>query len=493
LNQINITRIVLSIIFIHTLLSDANAQSRYLPLERGLYLQYEYLLLMEPEQALFIMNQPYEFNKLDQVEHRYLSKKTHSLLSETVQSEEGLSILVQPGYALSKNNKTISYPSADIGGYFKVGNIIGVSKLYASKHLAQDPDYHGDIREWVSAYMYDAYLRFKPYSKLAVFLGRTSRNYGIPNEYSLFLSNNPYPYDHFGLSVGGDVLKFSWYHGRLNDMLGYDDDGLVIPIGEKKLVQRYMAYQRLDWKINATTQISFSEATLYGGPGQSMVSSYLNPLNFYYLSQRNQQIQMNGAWQINFFCYRPRKWAWYTDFYIDDFIINNDEGVNDRARYPDRLAIMSKISFPNIIVSPTLSTVRYVRIWNETYVTFRNYENWTYYNKGLGFPDRSYEGFRYEITYFGAKKYQLSSSLEGWRKGDRILSTTMIADAKVKFPASPVTRGITSINSIEYVNSQIYVKLGIKYEIYQFESESIEPETVIDFTLKYRLNAKTKN
>ena len=53
---------------------------------------------------------------------------------------------------------------------------------------------------------------------IELFGGRTSRNFGILNEYSLLFSNNPYPFDHYGFSVNSEKLKYSFYTTRLNNI-----------------------------------------------------------------------------------------------------------------------------------------------------------------------------------------------------------------------------------------------------------------------------------
>jgi hypothetical protein len=469
-------------------LSTTYAVSRYLNIERQLYRHYEYQFIMADSLSLFIMNQPYTEAQLSQYANEHSSKKLTSYRASRIESDAGISILVKPGWQFQKDSDLISNPSTIIDGYFKVGDMIGVNRLYVSKQITLDPDFHGDKYEWISAYMQDAYVCYSASPKLSFFGGRTSRNYGIPNEYGLFLSDNPYPYDHFGFSAASDKFQFSWYFGRLNNMQGFDDQGVTIPLGETQTVQRYMAFQRLDWKINKRLQLGLSEATLYGGPNQAPVAAYLNPLNFYYLSQRNQRVQMNGSWQINLFYYVPQKWATYLDIYIDDFIINNDEGVDDRAVHPDRLAIMSKLSVPDLWMEKTLSSLRYVRVWNETYVTFRNFENWVYFNKGLGFPERSYEGLKLESSYLASESWQLTLSLEGWRSGNKSLFITMIDDANVPFPASPITKGLSTLGNVQYFYKWFDMELEFMYELLSSESNETMSNSSINLSVNYGFN-----
>jgi hypothetical protein len=471
-------RILSLIIFLHIGLPLSFAVSRYVSIDRQLYRQLEYQFIMSEELPVFVMNQPHTEHQL--FHNNNFSFRHDVKRAPTIKPANGISVLVKPGYELQVESKVSLNPSTLIDGYFKIDNFIGVNRLYASKSLASDSEFHGDKGEWVSAYFYDAYMIYSTSPKYSFFGGRTARNIGIPNEFSLFLSDSPYPFDHFGFSATSDRFQFSWYFGRLNDMLGVDDQGLVIPVGETEKVQRYISFQRLDLKVNKRLQIGLSEAALYGGPNQGFVGAYLNPLNFYYLSQRNQKISMNGSWQVNIFYYVPKKWAWYLDFYIDDFIINNDAGVNDRAVHPDRLAVMSKLALPDLWIDQSLTTLRYVRVWNETYVTYRNYENWVYFDKGLGFPVRSYEGLKLESSYLGSKNWEATLSLEGWRRGDRTLLTTLVDDRESVFPANPVSKGLTVSSDVLYFYNSFDLKAELLYNIVSFER-------IIDSELSFNL------
>jgi hypothetical protein len=451
------------ILFIPTLVFGSD---RYATIDRDVYLQYEYYSLKTEHGPLFILNQPY---KLNQSEMRILTAGIEATTYAKESSmEENISLVIKPGWQFLGGNQVANFPSLEADGYIKIGRFKGVNRLIATSALGDESDFHGDTYEWVSAYFTDAYGIVDLGQGVELFGGRTPRNYGIPNEYSLFLSNNAYSFDHFGFSASGTKLKYSYYTGRLNDMVGWDDEGIEIQLGETANTKRYIAFQRLDWVLPHQLQLGLSQATLYGGPDQVPVSAYMNPLNFYYLSQRNQKIQMNGAWQINMFYYAPESWAWYLDFYIDDFIINNDAGVNDRAIHPNRLGVMTKISLPDMLLEKSLTTLRYVRIWNETYVSYRNYENWVFFDKGLGFPYRSYEGIKMEYSIFKNKLFMNSSSFEIKQIGDRSFQTTLRDTANISFPAVPVTKMIEFNDYLTLRWRLVDVFVDIQYR-YTFE------------------------
>jgi hypothetical protein len=460
---------------------------RYISIERLLYKGIEYDFLVRDSSTLFVLNQPYEYFQLDSSSINESLRQWST--SKNLTSDSGISLLIRPGISSYGSWDGLSTnPSVLADGYFKISDLIGVVKLNASKALLADKDFHGDKGEWVSAYIVDAYTLYSPNESLSLFSGRLSRNLGIPNEYGLLLSNNPYSYDHFGLSAHSKWLQYSWFTGRLNDMHGVDIQGITIPLGEKSLVQRYLAWQRLDLRFGNKLQIGIAEATIYGGPGQSFVAAYINPLNFYYLSQRNQHVQMNGSWQINAFYYFPRKIGLYLDFYIDDFIINNDQGVDDRSKHPDRLAFMTKAVIPDITRYLNLVSLRYVRVQNETYVSFRNYENWIFFNKSLGFPFRSFEGLRFEISYLENQLWSNTSSLEIWRHGHRNLFSTMIDDASISFPAPDVISGLDISSQISILKGQFDSDITLDYSYFGNNELGWEGDVRLLFTIGYNIN-----
>ena len=477
----------LFIIVVSLNFSSVDASTKYLSIDRSIYWMIEYDFLMQDSIEVFVMHQPYKdgdihFNSSERIVYSARN-------AEPLDSDEGLSMLFKPGwgfYTVNQSPKT--YPSVYADGYVKIGKFIGTNRLIATKALKQDPDFHGDTGEWVSAYFMDAYALYNASDKLTLFSGRTARNIGIPNEYGLFLSDNPYPYDLFGFTAKGKKLQYSWYTGRLNNMHGIDIAGVAIPEGETELTNRFLAFQRLDIKLSNIFQIGLSEAALYGGPWQSFSGPYLNPMNFYYLSQRNQIVLMNGSWQLNAFYLNPKRWALYIDLYIDDFIINNDEGIDDRAVHPDRLALMAKMSFPNLLISRSVSSIRYVRIWNETYVSYRNYENWVYFNKGLGFPKRSFESLKFQTSFFENKRWQATFSIEFWQHGDRLLLTTFLDEANIEFPAQPTTNGIDLDADVYFFYGKYDATVNIKYSSFKKQFELQSSDLRVMMSINYRFN-----
>ena len=108
--------------------------------------------------------------------------------------------------------------------------------------------------------------------------------------------------------------------------------------------------------------------------------------------------------------------AFYLDFLIDDIIINNDT-PNERDAQPDRLGLILKISFIDLIQKKSLSSIVYTRISNDTYTSLRDFENYIYQLKGIGYPYNSYESIKLIQSFFSAFPKAYDLKLEFSRKG----------------------------------------------------------------------------
>ncbi len=478
----------ITILLIFVLSIKAFASDRFVFIERDVYSFIEYKLLKSDSIPVFILNQPYLFSELDKsyvpetfIQSRYAKKNS--------MAEDGTFALRASfnGQGFISDESEV-HPGFDGDGFFSIGSFLGVNRLYESKLLQNDPDYHGDKSGWATAYFTESYGKIDLSDEFHLYAGRMPRNYGIPNEYSLFLSDNPYPYDHFGISGTGSRIKYSFYVSRLNNMIGRDTQGSVIPIGETVLTQRFMSFQSLDMRFGPRFHLSFREATLYGGPNQTFEGAYLNPMNFFYLSQRNQRVQMNGSWQVNLFYHLKPGIGFYLDFYIDDLIVNNTPGIVERDIHDDRLGVMTKISVADLFPH-SLTSLRYVRVWNETYVTFRNFETFSFFNKGLGYPYRSHESIKLQTDYFKFNTTILSLSLDFWRQGDRKLTEDYHDFTKVPFPASPVTQGL----DIHFHLAHIWkaFELRTDYSFTTWENKNIDTKDnghSLKIVINYNLN-----
>ena len=372
--------------------------SNYYSLDNSLeYNAVEYLVIKSNPSDLFILNQPYANNKIlnffndSNIISSNLKKRYEYLQKNKKQirfnNEFGLNnVNYHKGSPLKAYIK--------IKSIFDFDNFVLTSSIDLDKSLKDDLLFHGDTKEWATAYIFDSYVLYKNMD-IEFFGGRIARNFGILNEHSLIFSNNPYPFDHYGFSVGRNKMKYSFYISRLNNVQnGIDLQGIVIEneisdLGDTLLnvqdSKRYFSIQRLDFKLSKKIQGALSASAIYGGPNQSFEGEYLNPMNIFYLSQRNSQIQMNNLYQLNLFYNVNNTKAFYMDFLIDDIIVNNEEGYNGTDYKDNRFGLVLKYSQIDFLRNKNLFSLVYSKIWNETYLSYRNFENYVFFNKKL--PD----------------------------------------------------------------------------------------------------------
>lgn len=106
---------------------------------------------------------------------------------------------------------------------------------------------------------------------------------------------------------------------------------------------------RLDIHFSDNFQIGLIEMATYGGPDRSPEFAFFNLLTFYYPTQRNDRKLMSGLWAIDAF-YKPvKKISLYGQFLIDDIIVNNEPGIDDRAQYDDRFGLMLSVRTGDLI------------------------------------------------------------------------------------------------------------------------------------------------
>ena len=131
-----------------------------------------------------------------------------------------------------------------------------------------------------------------------------------------------------------------------------------------------------------------------------------------------------------------------------------------------------------------MSSLRYVRIWNETYTSFRTFENYSYFDKGIGYPRNSYESIKYNHTFLNYLPTFIGLSIEIWRKGNRNLISAF-HDKVNLFPVTPVLQGITfNMNAStlwEKIKYVAYMEMIYKPESWNKSVLVIDIDENIDF------------
>lgn len=361
-------------------------------------------------------------------------------------------VSVEASQGLQKTSEYIYAYQYDFNFAYHSDYLSLFNRTTVDSRFGDDPQYAGDLSEaghWIYGRVEDAFLDYnkKPFE---IFLGRTRRNWGPPSAQSLLLSSYAYSFDHIYFSYKRDRIKLTLLAAPLDDMEGIEylpRDSAMANLGNSK---RYLSMHRLDLEIAPTLQMGFSEAAVYGGPNRSWELSYLNPMTFYYGVQRNDRKQMSGLWLMDIVWKPQKKITLYQQLLIDDIIINNDPGVNDRARWPDRLGVQTALHTADLFFQGLSVNLTYTKIWNQTYQSFRNYENYIYRGLGIGYPVAGAEEVKISSSYWHLYPFLITNEMVLGRYGDVKLTDIFIGD-KVSFPRPPVRKIFADVLSLSYL------------------------------------------
>ena len=153
--------------------------------------------------------------------------------------------------------------------------------------------------------------------------------------------------------------------------------------------------------------------------------------------QKNNHVEINGIWAVDLF-YKPHSnLNFFLQFLLDDIIVNNEPGQDDRAQYPDRFGINLKVSEADLLMKGLQTGIEYTRIGNRTYQSFRTWENFHYQQKGLGYPTSSVEKIGLSLSYFDLFPALIKVQAFYQRAG-AIELTDVFRGEKEKFPVGIV-------------------------------------------------------
>ena len=341
------------------------------------------------------------------------------------------------------------------GGFHIVyPNITLGNRTTIDQEYKYDPKYAGDLSEsdnWLWGRVNDAYMNLN-FKNFDFFIGRMKRNWGPIGKHSFMLSNHPYTYDHLMFSYQNRWLKLSILAARLEDLSAFG----FYPgeIGADSLAfyhdaHKYLVGHRLDFRILENLQIGLSEMATFGGPDRQFDWSFLNPMTFYYGLQRNDKKQVNPNWTLDIFYKPAKKVTLYGQFFIDDIIVNNEPGQNDRARYDDRLAVYASVRAGDLPLRGLNADLSYTRVWNRAYQSRWTYENYHYRELGLGYPCASCDEVRFKVGYWGLFPLFVENEFIYGRYGDVQLTDVNLLQ-KESFPVPPVTTNYVNVFFMKY-------------------------------------------
>jgi hypothetical protein len=438
----------------------------------------------------FAFQQPYSKKTLNDSRLKSPVAKYFKSYWNRFYSDENVSGQLQLSSRLNKHDKVFNRYRAAGSLHFNGPYMSLANRTIVDQDYKVDPLYAGDLSEsnsWLFGRVNDAYghLNFK---NIDLFYGRMHRNWGPVQSPSLILSDNPYTYDHFLFSYTYKKLKLSIIFARLEDI-----DALVKTQVDSSAVlirgaRKFMVGHRLDLAFSKSFQIAFTEMAMYGGRDRDFELRFLNPLNFYYGLQRNDGLSISGLWNLDVF-YKPHpRITLYLQGLIDDVIVNNDPGVDDRARFPDRLGITASARTGDLLIQGLNTDLTYTRIWNRTYQSLNTYENYHYGGLGLGYPCASCEEVKLRLSYWDMFPFVITSQTIAGRYG-AVTLTDVFPLKKETFPISPVTDNIINITELHYFPStwlQSYLRIHYSKKSTHYLSR-INPYEGFAFSLGVKL------
>ena len=387
---------IFKIIIIYFILLQAHQLSgqpnlSYIYLRDLNYQFYDYMINSGHINPHFVMPQPFRNISFDSTKVGLNGKIYNHLKNRYFYGEKfhGVAAELEVGDKLKYLNKNTKNRYRASGAvYISYPHIRLFNRTTIDEEYKYDPKYAGDLSEadhWLYGRVNDAYIDLD-FGNFNIFAGRMKRNWGAPDSYSLMLSNHSYSYDHLYFSYQNRFLKLSVICARLEDLTAF---GLNIPDQPDSFTfyenaRKFLVGHRLDVHISDNFQIGLTEMATYGGPDRDFDVSFLNPMTFYYGLQRNDRKLNDGNWSLDIFSKPTSKLTLYGQFMIDDIIVNNEPGQDDRANLPDRFAMSVSIRSGDLILTGLNTNLSYVRIWNDTYQSRWTYENYHYRGLGLG-------------------------------------------------------------------------------------------------------------
>lgn len=329
------------------------------------------------------------------------------------------------------------------------------NRTAVDENFKYDPNFAGDLSEsssWIYGRVMDAYIQLN-FAGFEAFYGRINRNWGPIGEKSLTISNVPYSFDHFLFSYTTKYFKLSLMTAQLDNMDALEKLGADKPEEIILDANRYLVAHRLDIPISDKLQLAFTETATYGGEKRQWEWEFLNPMQFYYSIQRNDGKQMNGRWAMDIFWKPWKQWTFYTQFLLDDIIVNNDPGVDDRGQYPDRLGIYLSARNADSFIPGLNTNISYTKIWNRTYQGNRTYENYQYRGLSLGYPCASCEEVKINIGYWGLFPFYFKNEMTIGQYGD-VEVTDLFPSVKEDFPVKPITKNFINNLTFNYFFSE---------------------------------------
>jgi len=278
------------------------------------------------------------------------------------------------------NQKRAVYPGADLRALADVGPITVVFRGEIDGRLVHDPQFMIGGNPQDNALIEDAYIDGK-WKLGELFFGRELRNWGPTPLDGLILGHYAYPYDQIYAVIGPRALHLQFLAARLNDLR----------ISPDTLDERYFSIHRLAARWDRF-EIAISEAFTYGGPGRGFELHYLNPVNFFFISQNVEGAGAKKHYDGQL-ALRTQHWGTYSgDFLLGDVQIP-EPTCRPFCQKPPSYGITASVEgFP--FMGDQKLFAWYTRVTNLTYRNQNPWETYDYQGVSLGRGYTDYDEVR---------------------------------------------------------------------------------------------------
>lgn len=300
-----------------------------------------------------------------------------------------------------------------------------------------------------------AYIRYHT-KNVNAFIGRERFVLGPSPRYNLLLSGYSAPMDWFHFSFSTEVLKFSYYLSRLDDMYTKPLEYVGDTITEYIQASRYLSIRRLDFSPTEWLNVSFSEAATFGGEHYALSVYHFNPVILLHTYQYNWDEDANLFFHIDARVFL-KNLSFYAALLVDDFQLEED--ANNE---PHHLGFNCGIEFADFLnFQKTFWIIEYTALTRYMYTHFVPYQRYYYVNTPIGShygPD--YDELYTKFIYHIRPKVDLYAEGSYARKGETTIANPWPIPERPRqqgtfFPADNFLSGI--------IQTSFDVGIGVRF------------------------------
>lgn len=218
--------------------------------------------------------------------------------------------------------KDLFFPAKPLGeAYFEYGVLAGQLGGLHNSYYSYDLD--GISPQGSFSYRNENYYIGIQYGVLKMFVGRFSNNWGIYEEGSAILSDNPAPYDQFNITFGNSRASIQGIFGELDNLGPTGEFG---PLKILNGTRRYLLAQRFNWKPVKNIQLAVFMSAIFSSENAHPTFRLLNPFNILITDRNNfpqnddKNTLVGGSLWGNF-----GRFNLHGQFILDDIHYNNNE------------------------------------------------------------------------------------------------------------------------------------------------------------------------